>query len=1519
MSSKVFAAIAFALSMSSLTAPAEARPNRPMTVVHPRVMHPRVAMMGTLKDGRVATVYTDGRATIAPPRIPAGDARTRLKAYFAAGASRRTVQVGLSSARYGPLNGTITVPQRRKILFDLEHPPQPYIPGRVIVAFKPGVTIPQDVDALTPAAAQTLRKMVGAKRQDISPHPFTTDARTNLTLMRLGVDSTERLFANVDRGTLGSMRARAEARTGHPLIPFDNAFVLHVGASSVSNAVRTLRASSTVAYVSPDIAVDSMISQRNALPPTAAKELAGLRRPLRTFGRSTKSASVATPTIPTNTAVSFNLQALLNAPGVDAVAAFDEIGQRFSQLPGAGEIITNVGLGDADDASAGLNPNDPCYDFVSGNAGTTHLIGGQRYLDFPSLPLIPVWVSDANGNLSPTAEVCGVDPQLAEVGLDFSVMAPLPDNLQRSGEADTTGADLLGIAPGASFRWVAPGATGGTVGTSDVLGAFIGAARQVPAPNVITASIGFGYDGDGFPDRYLEDDPLSESVIAAVVNLNIVVCLAANDGTRDFTSAAIGPSGGSAATNIGTNTTSAADLAFTTAPSIDTDSGAIDVGASTLDDIIAANPQNPSTASLSGTEAFTETRFDGQLGFSSGFGSRVNLSAPGDNVQALYLVGASYDSVGTDIAGGTSASAPQAAAAAAVALQVARLVGRPFTVASQVRGALAAAGTPVANPPQSDVSLNVGPQVDVRKIVEQLLAAAGKPMQPGIARIAVQGRRSGSFIAFANERYLNDAVYVTTLDPTYIKLDGPFTMSGTADALAFPGSDTAADLNSYITIAPDWEGIPVNATYRLTVAGQPTHVIATTPYARFLPAQLFAVAGVSLTPGTSRTLSLTYSASVGLHNIAQSTFQLTFGPPAANSRLSLAPTVPPVVNGSTIPVTYDFRAYPHQLLGVPTLNVSMPGNASHQLSDIGLYPYYAVPLSAPSGTVNIPVSALAGAGTYTIWIDFQSGTTAFPSDISDLAFTRVDAGTARPPAPLFSLGTGSLPTHTLDVPYKTKFVVSYDVSRVPGASGAIVEIAAPPPSAFYVGTASLYDGYNTFRNPNGDVLDDNGVVTGSVYHLAASGATGSVTVDPIAAGIPATASANVRVLPTSGGTPISEASDAGTITYHGIESALGGALDVVHINPRGSDGLMGEAGAVGPSQANLALYTIEPFDVGTGVNGGVSLAFTNANNSVYPIVQDDVALASDTLDYQTLDNYRAVPLGAGFASFVFPPGSLPATAVVSAAASNSSSTRSSYLAFDIATGLFLVTRGDIATGSGFAPPIDVTALLEGAFPFAEATQTFSYDPNTDRAYLLVEDDAVACNAQSLHLVTIDFNTNTATTRQLTVGGGDSGFFGYQMALDPATGAAAIATSCQYLAGSSYAYRSQLSLVNLNTGATTQVFEHTLGFEQAQHGYYAMNGGASAVIQIDPVNHLILQRSMFCPALVGLFDMNQRPCLNEYDEAGRLAKTVPNLFPASSFDGNIPNGVNGTTRTGVAMGQQPGGFYIESFEVQPYKY
>jgi len=1508
LSSKPLAACALVLALGVLAGAADARPyRRPASVPHIPASH-TVAFMGYLHDGRTATVYTDGRVTIAPARetqsSPPG--RAGLIARLRANGTRtpanaRSMSMYLPVSRYGLLDDDVPPSVRRRILFDIEHPPQRYVPGEVIVVFKPGVTATQDSAALTPAASLSLRRSALSKGANLTPHAFTTDAHTNRTLMTLGVDRVQRLFSGVPRATLSAMRGRAESRIRRSLLAYDNAFVLRASASSVERAVRTLRGESSVAYAEPNYAVSPMIAERRPVPADVLREIAGYRRATRAFGRATRSTAASH--VPTNAAVSFNVQAFLDAPGVDAIAAFDEIGQRFGELPGTGEIITNVGIGDVDDASAASDPNDPCHDAVAGGGPTTHVIGGQRYLDLPSMPLIPVWVSDRSGTLSTTTSVCNVDPQLGEVGLDFSVMAPLPHEMQRPGEVGAAATDLLGIAPGASYRWVAPGPTNGVVGIAETVTALIGAARQQPAPNVITASIGFGADGEGFPSRYLEDDPLAQSIVASIVASNVVVCIAANDGTRLFTGAAIGPSGGSAATNAGTTgATTIGDLVESTAPSIVPDSGAIDVGGTTLDE----------------AKTYPETRFNGMLGFSSGFGSRVNVSAPSDNIESLYLTGGRYDAVSTGLTGGTSASSPEVAAAAAVALQVARLTGHPLTSATQVRDLLVATGTPVTNAPQSDVTLNVGPQISVRRAVEQLLAASGKAMQPGLARVAVHGRRSGSFIATANTRYVNDAVFFTALDPSHIKLDGPFTIMKRNHSISFPGTDTGAELNSYITIAPDWEAMPANATYRLTVAGQPGRVIATTPYARMLPTQLFAAAGVPLTPGVSRTISLTYTASVGLHAVAESTFQLTFGPPAPSARLVLAPNVPPVVTGSTIPVSYDFRGYPSALLGAPVLDVSMPGTGSAWFSGVGLYPYYSVPLTDTHGTVNVPVSALAGAGTYTIWIDLNPGLTQFQSDYSDLAFTRVDAGTARPPAPLLSLGANGVKVHSLSVPYKGTFTVSYDVSSVPNATGAIVELAAPPPSPFFY-NGFYGPGNNTFRNPNGNALDDDGVVSGSIYHVAAGGTTGTVTIDPEAAKIPVTSSVNVRVIPTAGGTPLAEASDADTVTYEGIASGFGTAISSLYMNPNGTDGYLGESAEVFASPSvNAGLYTVEPFDLATGTVSGVAFAATSQNTLVTPIVQNDANLVVTTLDFGTIQNYLASPISAGYATYAFPRGTIPPTAFVFGVAPTSSANRSAYLAIDFTTGSTIVTRGDIATGNGFSPAIDITASVNPNVD-GQAVAAFNYDPNSDRGYMMMEDATLDCTQQSPQLLTIDFGTGTASVRTLPIQAGVPGLGnGYQFAIDPVTHVAAIATYCQDNANG--LERDELSLLDLQSGSVSRVYQHAVDFLATLHGIPGMPGGDSKTVGIDAMNHLVLQRSMFCPDLVGVADINARPCLKLFDESGQVVKTIPRLFADGFLDWqSVFNGVNGTTRTGVADGQQPYSFFIFSYSVQPYTY
>lgn len=120
---------------------------------------------------------------------------------------------------------------------------------------------------------------------------------------------------------------------------------------------------------------------------------------------------------------------------------------------------------------------------------TTIVQGGQRYLNMPSMPLIPTYTADANGNLNGDGEVCGVDPFLVEVGLDFSVMAPLPHDQQRPGEIGSGFTDLLGIAPGADYRLVVPASNAPT--NADIDAALLAAALQSPHPDVITASLGF--------------------------------------------------------------------------------------------------------------------------------------------------------------------------------------------------------------------------------------------------------------------------------------------------------------------------------------------------------------------------------------------------------------------------------------------------------------------------------------------------------------------------------------------------------------------------------------------------------------------------------------------------------------------------------------------------------------------------------------------------------------------------------------------------------------------------------------------------------------------------------------------------------------------------------------------------------------------------------------------------------------------------------------------------------------------
>jgi len=1296
----------------------------------------------------------------------------------------------------------------------------PFAEGRVIVVFASSVTGAGDVVSGRAAA-------------------FTNDPSTNDTLAGLGVDRSERLFRNLDQGSLATMRAGAEADLARPLLDFSNAYRLHlVTGASVHQAVNALRQSPAVVYASPDFRVAS--TQAISIPVPAG---------------STKAASaagapqlVSSASVPSNFALTSSAQSLLNAPATDAAAAFDEIDRQFHQLPGQGQIITNVSLGDLDDASVINNFNDPCGFYATFFGPTTVMIAGQRYLNWPSMPLIPTYTSNQSGQLNGSGEVCGIDPYLGEIGLDFSMMAPLPHALQRAGEVGSGLTDLLGIAPGASYRLIVPAPEGTAVTITDLDGAFLAAGMQVPAPNVITASLGFSEDQYGFSGRYLEDDPLTEAIIASLVSKNIVVTVSSGDGLRTFTNAAVAPSGGSTPTQVierDDTPSNLNDVFLSGAPSLDFDSGSIDVGGTTLNDINSAPPQDPAYASLAAQHAFPETRWNGFTDFSSGYGSRVNVSAPSDNVLGFsHTFGGAADAVDVNLTGGTSASAPETAAAAAVIMQVAQLTGQSFANARQVRRFLAQTATQVPAVPQSDVNNFVGPQIDVRRAVERLLQRAHLSVGPAVPRVAVAQRRNYS---------LFDAAFLSATDPTNIDLLGPVS---SAD-----GTMTGRNAKAWITIAPDWEGLPDEEVhFALKVGGK---TIATTRWARLLPEQILAAAGLPLASTTSRTVNLTYQARSEDAVLAQAQFSLTFGPAASTTRALHAPLVPAVVNGATIPVTYDLTGVRN--VSNPALLVSEPGRINPSTGSIYRV-LYSVPLTTLTGTVQIPVSALQGGGIYGINILF--GFIGFSPLDSDFAYTRVSpAGSSRPPAPLLSQN-GSNPGHLLEVPYGGSFELSWDVSGAANADGAMLEVSAPGPGTF--------NDYNPFNNPNGTLRDNNGADTGSVAFVPLPGVSGTVTLNAKTLGLVPTLNHVVRVLPTrsredEGGAQSRAAGEAGevsTITMDGVLAADGGfANNGFGIDQNGNVGFL----TSGQQFANGTILTsLETFDqssnaiVQTAASQPNALYFTNG----WGIWGSSVGLFGLT-DFNTgVISYNLLNPAAGTIGTAWTPPA-PNSLVIHEGAANQANDQAVFFAFDTTapgnTGWRFLTSN--ITQNTFGPLIDLTPTIAtmGLPVFSGIGQNTS----TNQAAAPVGDFFNFCAAPTI--VVADLGSGTLSSFLGVTSG-----FPYGMAVDAVTNKAVVPTICDSLAGI------------YDLGAKTGIVANPGGFTPL---YPAIDQTHALILMVDVV-----------PGDFGL-NNNAMSSVVVMNEGGSVLATHEQFFFFNSFLSIAANNLqlNPATRTGWTFG------------------
>ena len=1411
-----------------------------------------------LPNGNAAAVHGDGTVEITTPQ----------------GASE--FRVFPVSQKYDDVATGNGLPDKGQLMTELtkDMGTRPFADGRVVVVFRDGVSPSSDNLSISSKTLHALARSKFGVTQPLVTPAYTNDVIVNQALARMGVSKADRLFGKFSKSTLSA--ARSTQSSGR-LLNFANAYRLNVTLTSVTQAVTTLLKLPSIAYASPDWIVGPMQSPHTMISQTAirnARQAASSR-----VTRSTRS-SIAANALPSNYAVSASAQSMLNAPSNNAVAALDEIQNKFHQLPGQGEIITNVSLGDLTDAGDTGDATGNCGFYPKVYGPTTHLINGQRYIDWPSMPLIAAYSADANSNLDGTTAVCGVDPQLTEIGLDFSMMAPLPHDLQRSGETGSGFGDLLGIAPGATYRLVVPRPDqSGSITQSALVATFLAAAQQTPRPNVITASLGFGEDVYGFPGRYLEDDPLTQAVIASIVqNYNVVVCISANDGTRLFTNAAIGPSGGSAPTQqiqSGGSPTDLNDVVFSTVPSRDFDSGSVDVGGTTLDDIFAAPPQNPQNARLASMHAFPETRWTGFTSFSSGFGSRVNLSAPSDNVIGVeHTFGGNFDTLDLLLDGGTSASAPQAAAAAAVALQVARLTGRPFHNAVDVRNFLAATGTPVSGVPQSDVYNNVGPQINVGHMVEVLLHNAGRSVAASTPRVAIEQRRN-----FGNL----DGEFLSDTDPANIDLQGPVS---TAD-----NTNTDRDEKAWITIAPDWEGLPDNADFRLNVVGNNSKPLAITRWARLLPGQILAAAGLPLVSSSSRTVQMRYRAVQGSHVLAETSFPLTLGPADATTRAVLAPLVPPIVTGPTIAVSYNLQNA--RDLSNPTLVVSRAGRLDPATGPIFL-PAYSVPLSALAGTVQIPVNKLNGGGVYGIGLLF--GQVAGTPLYSDFAFTRVALSGAAPPvsnedprptAPLLS-SAGSSPGHFLELAYGAPMQVLWNVKNVPSATGALLEVSAPAPS--------MYRNLNPFNNPNGTIPDNNGFDGGSTFTESLSGTSGSVAFDTkrLVPGFQET----VRVIPMRGGVAAGEGGDVSTVLRHGIVPSNGGAIRGGYsIDPNGTTGL---------------LTAWNTSDAKTNASDTIAESFSQVSNSTTQVV----AMETAPFSYGTAHLFVSHGWGYGpnlgiFDSLCDTDGTCPdrSDSLVNTATGTIASSWSptmwcnlclhfgySALNSDIKNAPFLIpTDGNGGTyrlytsnipANTFSPPYDITAPLANCNGESYQARGFAVNTNTNMATAVF--DGSPCG-QGPIIITTTLANGSCTS---FVGRGVGRPYG--AAIDSTTNKLAVLTILD----------SGLSIYDMTANTSVEVTLPSIGC--------ATCFSSGVIVEADPIHKLfVIERPFSENQFVNNNPMSE---ILVYDESGNLLKEIRGRINASGILSR-PNWyylqLNPSQRKGYFL--TPRGQEIEPFE------
>lgn len=1253
--------------------------------------------------------------------------------------------------------------------------------------------------------------------------PKTSNAVLNTTLSRLGATSIQPLIGGLSSATARALSSAARQRLGSNALNLSDIVVVHVARASAASAARTLARTSGVSFAEPDRYVETMNTGGQKLGARATAV------PLRTS--DVKAVTPESSLLPKNYGLESSLDSYLNAQGVDTGGAYATLWKKYGALPGAGETVTNISVGDLTDSSM----KDAEVAFFG---PTTVLQNGQRYLDLPTMPLIPTYVTESDGSLSGAAAVEGTgDPVLGEIGLDFSVMAPLPDAAQRAGDTGAGFTDLLGMAPGARYRLIVPA----TPTTSQIAQAFLAAATQQSPPNVITASLGFGTDVAGFPGRYLEDDPLMESVIASIVQrYGIIVVDSANDGTRLFTPAAVGPDGGATPTDVARTpavATSIDDDAYSTAPSEVLNSGSIDAGATTTDDTLAIPPQDGGNAWRNPT--YAEIRTDGSGNFASGWGQRVTLSAPGDNIPAFEHSGPEADSIAVVLNGGTSASAPEIAAAAADILQAARLTHQNYSPA-QVIKVLQATGRTVVTPPQADLHLNVGLQIDVAAAVDAVLRAGHKPLPATrIVRLSVAHRVDINATGAAFTEYT---------DPGNLDLQDP--TAGSVNGM------TGAGATGPVTFAADIIG-PRGNNYALVVGHK--KFVNTSDYIRVTPAELLAAVGQPLESASSRTVDVTYQVRRDSHVLTTVSDTLTVGPYDGTSTVAPAPVVPQVIaSGQSVTVSYNLTGV--STVSNPELVVSTVGHWNPALGPV-FNAAYSVPLSGLTGKVTLPPSAFGdGGGIYGVGIeqDSNSGLYGRFAPVRVTGFRAGFADVARPLAPLLAT-PGISPGHDAAVSRaKPDFTLDWNAGR--RAAGAILEISAPAPT--------LEGSYNTFGNPDGTGRDDDGHDTGSVVYRKLPTAAGSQTFSILALGLPTSLSYDVRILPTSkSGTVTGQASATSLLE---VDDGLAPDGDIIgNFAMAGANSVVSIVGSDGSQVVN--------YDPATGTYGSVIASDISGGRfyvfgvdpSAHSVLVDDVQTGGDgtrTDNVRLYDTQTGALLGTPDLS-----GYTLKGGVVDAA-----HRRADLLTKGDSSGNDTVIAVSMLTGT-----VTTATDADGGTVRAGSLANIAVDDATGKVYATTRPGSLLCLGGGTSIAEVDPGAGTVT---VTTGGTNCDT---DLAVDSAAGKLI-----------SVNYRS----VSVNFAGTSSLVVMPEA-EPSADSVYRLRNGAALELAADPVNHLALAlyaqpagpAKFGAPGGIAVTDSNTMSVIDIIDTStGQIVKTI------GDFNSPSVNGYPFATDAGIQL-------------------